>query len=215
MAVIVAGDQYEGLDGQLSEIKRQLRQKGGYPYDPGQLKLALQAIIEGRFQAIVTEQSAKAPQIEYFIPVSDEDVPEQYKSTLVAYRKLAAEHGVAANTAVCYRVQAGFTLKSHAPKAAPCHDSYRYLQDWNFQDKATSNSFVFWVPRIMNDSTNKTTSQQITFLADLRTQLELPDYHMSGFGQVGLVAGLILAYFKATGERIPLNNCWARTDTCD
>lgn len=51
MATIVTGEQYRELDGQLHEIKRQLRQKKGYPYDPEHLKLALQAAIDGRFGA--------------------------------------------------------------------------------------------------------------------------------------------------------------------
>lgn len=46
---IVAGDMYRDLDGQLSEIKRQLRQQNGYPFNPMQLKYHLQAAIEGRF----------------------------------------------------------------------------------------------------------------------------------------------------------------------
>ncbi len=46
---IVAGDLYFELDGQFSEIKRQLRQPNGYPFNPFQLKLHLQAAIEGRF----------------------------------------------------------------------------------------------------------------------------------------------------------------------
>lgn len=49
MAEKVAGDLYYELDGQLSEIKRQLRQPNGYPFDPYQLKAHLQAGIEGRF----------------------------------------------------------------------------------------------------------------------------------------------------------------------
>lgn len=48
---MVAGDLYFDLDGQLSEIKRQLRQPNGYPFDPLQLKAHLQAAIEGRFSA--------------------------------------------------------------------------------------------------------------------------------------------------------------------
>jgi len=43
----VAGDLYVDIDGQLMEIKRQLRQKEGYPYDPMQLVEHLQAAIEG------------------------------------------------------------------------------------------------------------------------------------------------------------------------
>lgn len=53
MAIIVTGDQYRELDGQLLEVKRQLRQKEGYPFDPERLKCALQAIIEGRFEAVI------------------------------------------------------------------------------------------------------------------------------------------------------------------
>lgn len=43
----VAGDLYIDIDGQMWEIKRQLRQKEGYPYDPMQLVEHLQAAIEG------------------------------------------------------------------------------------------------------------------------------------------------------------------------
>ncbi len=53
MATKVTGDQYYDLDGQLAEIKRQLRQQGGYPYDPEKLKKCLQDAIEGRFERVV------------------------------------------------------------------------------------------------------------------------------------------------------------------
>lgn len=43
----VAGELYADIDGQMWEIKRQLRQKEGYPYDPMQLVEHLQAAIEG------------------------------------------------------------------------------------------------------------------------------------------------------------------------
>lgn len=49
---IVTGDQYKDLDGQLFELKRQLRQPGGYPHDPALLKDGLQTLIEGRFAAL-------------------------------------------------------------------------------------------------------------------------------------------------------------------
>lgn len=50
MATQVAGEQYYHIDGQLAEIKRQLRQPAGYPFDPNQLQQALQLVIEGKFQ---------------------------------------------------------------------------------------------------------------------------------------------------------------------
>ncbi|EKD46615.1 MAG: hypothetical protein ACD_67C00147G0002 [uncultured bacterium] len=49
MAHRVAGEQYYDLDGQLLEIKRQLRQRAGYPYDPNELRKHLQSIITGKF----------------------------------------------------------------------------------------------------------------------------------------------------------------------
>lgn len=48
----VAGDLYESITGQLFEIGRQLRQLNGYPFDPLQLKVHLQAAIVGNFGAI-------------------------------------------------------------------------------------------------------------------------------------------------------------------
>lgn len=53
MAQRVAGEMYYELDGQLLEIKRQLRQLNGYPYDPQLLKDFLQRGIEGRFETVV------------------------------------------------------------------------------------------------------------------------------------------------------------------
>ncbi len=49
MATIVTGDMYEKLDGQLHELKRQIRQRGGYPHDPQSLVAGLQKLIDGNF----------------------------------------------------------------------------------------------------------------------------------------------------------------------
>src|SRR6266851_9492858 len=54
MAHVVTGELYFQIDGQLHEIKRQLRQESGYPYSPYQLKTALQAAIEGNFANVDT-----------------------------------------------------------------------------------------------------------------------------------------------------------------
>ncbi|MDP3962545.1 MAG: hypothetical protein Q8Q03_01625, partial [bacterium] len=64
MAKIVAGDTYYNLDGQLLEIKRQLRQPNGYPYDPEDLSVGLQKLIEGKFEKSVevVEVSQQTPQ---------------------------------------------------------------------------------------------------------------------------------------------------------
>jgi asparagine synthase (glutamine-hydrolysing) len=48
MAIQVKGELYESITGQLFELGRQLRQPSGYPFDPRQLQIALQAAIELR-----------------------------------------------------------------------------------------------------------------------------------------------------------------------
>ncbi len=45
----VTGDQHFGTTGQVLEIQRQIRLKGGSPIDPELVALALQDIIEGKF----------------------------------------------------------------------------------------------------------------------------------------------------------------------
>lgn len=45
----VTGDQHFGITGQMLEIQRQIRLKGGSPLDPELVALALQDIIEGKF----------------------------------------------------------------------------------------------------------------------------------------------------------------------
>lgn len=49
MAKKVTGELYWELDGKLWEIKRQIRQKGGYPFDPNLLNVWLQMAIDGQF----------------------------------------------------------------------------------------------------------------------------------------------------------------------
>ncbi len=150
----------------------------------------------------------------FFTPIADAEVPARHQATLDRYRQLALEHGVPATAPVAYRVRAGFTLKTHAPMAGPCHDGFAYLQDWSFPDDPTADSIVFWVPRLLEGSTSKTEDQQIALLAAKRTELKLPAHHMSRYGRVALVAGLILAHHKATGECVPLDVYVVRTDTC-
>ncbi len=49
MTTKVTGDLYEKLDGRLFEIKRQIRQRDGYTFDPNALNNFLQRAIEGKF----------------------------------------------------------------------------------------------------------------------------------------------------------------------
>ncbi len=65
MAQRVAGEDYFGIDGQLLEIKRQLRQPNGYPFDITKLRAHLQLAINGNM-------STKAGENVYLRPISPE-----------------------------------------------------------------------------------------------------------------------------------------------
>ncbi len=75
----------------------------------------------------------------------------------------------------------------------------------------TADSMVFFIPRIV--ATEKNAEEQKKALAKLRKKYSLPENHLFSFGSAALVSGLILAHFKRTGERAPLNSNWVRTDT--
>jgi len=53
----VTGEQDLGIDKQMFEIKRQIRQKGGSPIDPELVALALQDIVEGKFNKASQEEN--------------------------------------------------------------------------------------------------------------------------------------------------------------
>lgn len=149
------------------------------------------------------------PEPDFFIPLKDAGVPAEHQPTLAKYRLLATSCGVPTTTAVCYTVRAGFTLKQHAPKFGPCEKGFSYLQDWNFNDEPTKDSLVFWIPRLVPGSTSKSKDAQMRLLGEIRARNELPAHHLTS-----LVAGLILVHYKTTGERVPLDRLWVRTDTC-
>lgn len=139
-------------------------------------------------------------------------IPENLKPLALKWRALATKLGY--DGPVAWRVRAGFTLKQHASNAGPCYQGFQYLQDWKFKDEPTRDTIVFWIPRFVPDSLNKNVSQQMALLANLRREFCLSETHLASFGSPALLAALILAYFKATGERVPLDCLWARTDIC-
>lgn len=140
-------------------------------------------------------------------------VPKKLQATHKKWQKLAKSWDYSGP--VAWRVKAGFTLKKHAPLVGPCYERFAYLQDWQFEDEPTTDSIVFWIPRLVPESTSKNVDEQRELLSALRTRLELPEHHLNGFGSVALVAGLILAHFKRVGETVPLDRLWVRTDTRD
>lgn len=154
----------------------------------------------------------KIVQNTFFTPLADQDVQESLAETAIKWRRLAAEMGYTGP--VAWKVKEGFTLKAHAPQAGPCYKNFQYLQDWNLKnDEPTKDSFAFWVSRLVDGSKNKDVGKQITILAELRQRFDLPAHHLTSFGSAAFLSGLILAHFKRTGERVPFNSEWTRTDT--
>lgn len=162
--------------------------------------------------ALIVEMTAH--NLAYFLPLSDSQVPPIHHPTILKYRSEATRQGIPVTTPLCYRVSAGFTLKTHAPQAGSCRENFQYLQNWDFTDDPTPDCLVFWIPRLVPGSTGKNVDEQKIHLIDFRNRLDLPSHHCSSFGSVALTAGLILAHYKATGEQVPLNDLWTRTDSC-
>ncbi len=152
--------------------------------------------------------------VEYFTPISDDDVPGSHQLTVTKYRRLATELDVPETTAVCYRVRAGFTLQVLAGSVELFNGDGFTFPDRGFPDVPTQDGLVFWVPRIVAGTTSRTADEQVQVLAALRTRLDLPAHHLTNFGDATLVTGLILAHHRATGERVPLNYYWVHTATC-
>ncbi|MDD2758471.1 MAG: hypothetical protein PHD72_03830 [Patescibacteria group bacterium] len=147
---------------------------------------------------------------EFVISLADEEVPIAFIEARSKWRKLACDLGYTGP--VLWAVKAGFTLKSHAPLAGPCYEKFSYLQDRELKnDEPTVDCLVFFIPRMV--ATKKNAEEQMLALAELREKYGLPVSHCASFGSAALVSGLILAHFKRTGERAPLNTDWVRTDT--
>ncbi len=159
----------------------------------------------------------------YFTYLSDEEAIEvlvdrkEYKRTeaervVREWRQIATNLGYTGPVAVM--VRAGFVFKIHAPKLGSCYKEFGYLQGWSLKnDQPTSDAIVFFVPRLVANSTSKNKDEHLKLLSELRKAHSLPEHHLASFGDVSLLAGLILSHSKRTGERTPLNLDWVRTDT--
>lgn len=172
-----------------------------------------EALCPGLVMARIEAELSKSPDPhKCFTPIPDRKLPRRFGGPLPAWRNLASELGYEGQ--VAWLVRRGFTLKQHAPKAGPCYENFAYLQGWKLRnDEPTENSVVFWIPRLLPNSTAKTVNEQMKLLADLRTRYGLPASHLVSFGSAALLAGLVFAHFKIIGERAPLDHYWVRTDT--
>lgn len=170
--------------------------------NPGKLKEFCYALVVESIQNI------------FAIPLSDQKLQDQFPQfadRLAPWRKLAIviDH----RGPIVWKVRQDFTLKTHAPLAGPCRNGLAYLQGWDFIDTPTTDSLVFWVPRLAEQSTSKSITQMEAHRAELKQSYRLPSKHCMSFGSIGLLFALILAHFKRTGERVPLNYLYAASDT--
>ncbi len=148
----------------------------------------------------------------YVVHMDDKDVPEKYRDTVAKWRKYASDLGYTGP--VAWKIKEGFTLKTHAPQAGPCYSKLGYLQDWKLKnDEPTKDSLVFWVPRLAEDSTSKTIPEMEKLRKELQQKYKLLAHHGTTFGSIALLFALILAHFKRTGERVPLQYLYAASDT--
>lgn len=148
----------------------------------------------------------------HFQPLKLQDLPTPLHDTWRKWDKLAQDLNFSGD--IAYKITAGFTLKKHAPKLGNCYEDFNYLQNWTLKnDEPTKDGIVFFIPRLIKNSTNKNKDEQLKLMAEVRKEYQLPDTHLTSFGSAALLTGLILTYFNNTGERTPLDDKWVRTDT--
>lgn len=160
----------------------------------------------------IKARMAAAMENVFVTPIGDAETPEEFRKYLTGRRELATSLGWLGP--VAHRVRAGHTLKQHAPKSGHCRDGFKYLQGWTLKnDEPTTDSIVFWVPRLIPESLGKQVDEQMKILAAYRKRFKLSKGDLSSFGSAALLSALILAHHKRTGEKVPLKRLWTRTDT--
>ncbi len=151
----------------------------------------------------------------FFRQLADGAAPQLAYQT-ARWRALAQELGWYGP--VLWQVSPGYTLREHAVATRLCYDSWQHIKEGGRQpenDEPTIACNVFWIPRLVKDSTFKTRDEQLARLAVVRKEYGLADHHLANFGSAALVSGLILTHYMNTGrgERTPLDYHWVRTDT--
>ncbi|MFC1721740.1 hypothetical protein ACFL0Z_02395 [Patescibacteria group bacterium] len=137
---------------------------------------------------------------------------EDARTHVARCRALASYHNYHGKIFVI--VKAGFTPKAHASKLGPSCEKFGYLQKGELENvDPTVESLVFFVPRLVAGSMGRNAEEQLQLLANFAEAHWLPDHYLTSFGGVALLLGLIESHFHCTGERVPLNYNWSRTDT--
>ena len=163
----------------------------------------------------IAQRLDEIEKITFVTPLSDVQLQKQYPQfvdKLKSWRKAAKKFRY--DGPVVWLVKKGFTLKNHAPFAGPCYRDLEFLKDWSrLKETPTSNSLIFWIPRIVSGSKQLTLEEMIKYREDRRKIYRLPSDHCDRFGSITELFALILGLFKYTGERVPLGSDFAVSDT--
>ncbi len=134
------------------------------------------------------------------------------EALVAKWRCIATDFGCSYPVAAL--VRGGFTLQNHAPKFGPCYKKLSYFKEWKLHNsEPTKNSIVFWIPRLVEDSTCRTPFQMKLRRTELGQRYGLPEHHCHGFGSIALLFALILSHFKRANELVPGRLIYAVSDT--
>lgn len=115
---------------------------------------------------------------------------------------------------IFYSVKPGFDWQTQAPQIGPCYNNWKSASQWRLKNwTATVTSLVFWLPRLVSESREKTAANQMKLLAANKEKYRLPDWCLNGFGSASYNVLLILEHFHRTGKQVPDNYYWIRSDT--
>lgn len=146
----------------------------------------------------------------FFAPIADENVPPDRSSLVAKWCEFAEDLEYAGP--VFWQVKVGFTIKEYASKAGSCYLDFKRVLFEKFENnEPTPDAAVFFIPRTV--ATVSTVKEQMKVLRWLRKSYRLPKNHCASFGKATLILGLIEAHLKHSGERVPLDGGWVRTDT--
>jgi len=147
-------------------------------------------------------------------PVADKDLPERLQENARKARAFATSKGYPANGYLWWLVQPGLWLRQHVPQFGQCLEAWAYMAGWDIKnDEPTGSWLVCWIPLWLEESTNKTVDQQVSWMAAMRQEAGLPEHYFSGFGSGVLLGLLMLCYKKLTGKEVVPRDKAIRTDT--
>jgi len=127
MATQVTGDLYVELDGKLAEIKRQMRQPGGYPFDAEKLNKFLQRAVEGRFDD--SQRWREEAGVIYFEVTSDGTTGEQWIDRLTRKDFRVGDYAKSVLRSPDFKPTSGVTYRIAVLKGTLFTDSNRITSE--------------------------------------------------------------------------------------